>query len=489
MTPARLGASAESGDHRRPHILVVDDEETICTTLARFLPACGYRVQTATSSQEALKLREEHAFDVLLTDFRLPDIDGIELARRFKAEDPEIVVLLMTAYGTIDNAVEAMRAGADDYLVKPFRPLDEVHRRLSMALDHRRLARENAALRKENQTLRGQVKTKYRFENIVGQSEAMLEIFRLVEKVADADSTILILGESGTGKELVARAIHYNSHRRGNLLVPVNCGAIPGELLESELFGHVKGAFTGAVAGRVGRFRLADTGTIFLDEIGDMPPLLQVKILRVLQEQEFQPVGSNTSIKVNVRVIAATNQNLEIAVREKRFREDLFYRLNVIPIRIPPLRERRDDIPILLRHFLEIFNREKGKEVKGISAEAMRIFEQYDWPGNVRELENTIERLVIMKGEGEIAPDDLSARMRQAPGESRIPFRVLIPSDGLSFYDVVQDFENDLIVQALTKTRWNKNKAATLLQINRTTLVEKIKKIKKQTDGMEPSPE
>jgi transcriptional regulator with PAS, ATPase and Fis domain len=312
----------------------------------------------------------------------------------------------------------------------------------------------------------------------------MQELLRLIEKVADSDSTILILGESGTGKELVARAIHYNSHRRGNLLVPVNCGAIPGELLESELFGHVKGAFTGAVTGRAGRFHLADQGTIFLDEIGDMPPALQVKILRVLQEQEFEPVGSNKPIRVNVRVIAATNQNLETAVREKRFREDLFYRLNVIPVRIPPLRERRDDIPILVRHFLDVFNQEKVKEVKGVSGEAMGIFQQYDWPGNVRELENTIERIVIMKGEGEIVPDDLSGRMRQAPGESRIPFRVLIPSDGISFYDVVQDFENDLIVQALEKTRWNKNKAAALLQLNRTTLVEKIKK--KQLDRADP---
>ncbi len=480
MTAARAGSSVESGDTRRPHVLIVDDEETICTTLARFLPACGYRVQIARNSQEALKLHEEHDFDVLLTDFRLPDMDGIDLARRFKAEDPEILVLLMTAYGTIENAVEAMRAGAWDYLVKPFRPLDEVHRRITLALEHRRLARENATLRKENQTLRGQVKTKYRFENLLGQSEGMQEIFRLVEKVADSDSTILILGESGTGKELVARAVHYNGHRRGNLLVPVNCGAIPGELLESELFGHMKGAFTGAVSARMGRFQLADQGTIFLDEIGDMPAALQVKILRVLQEQEFEPVGSNRSIKVNVRVIAATNQDLETAVREKRFREDLFYRLNVIPIRIPPLRERRDDIPLLVRHFLDVFNQEKGKEVKRVTEEAMRIFQRYEWPGNVRELENTIERIVIMKGDGDVTPDDLSDRMRQTRGDLRTSSRVRIPPGGISFYDVVQEFENDLIVQALSKTHWNKNKAAALLQLNRTTLVEKIKK--KQLD-------
>ena len=354
MTAARLGPSAESSESaRRSHVLVVDDEETICASLARFLPSCGYRVDVAANPEEALKLRAEHNFDILLTDFKLPGMDGIELVRRFKAEDPEIIVILMTAYGTIDNAVEAMRAGADDYLVKPFRPIEEVERRLGMALEHRRLTRENSVLRREKQTLLGQVKTKYKFESIVGHSEPMLEVFRLVEKVADSDSTILILGESGTGKELIARAIHYNSHRRGNLMIPVNCGAIPGELLESELFGHVKGAFTGAVSTRAGRFQLADGGTIFLDEIGDMPPALQVKILRVLQEQEFDPVGSNKPVKVNVRVIAATNQNLEKAVQEKRFREDLYYRLNVIPLRLPPLRERRVDVRPLVQHFLE----------------------------------------------------------------------------------------------------------------------------------------
>ena len=481
MTTARISPLGESPNTSKPaHVLVVDDEESICSSLARFLPTCGYQVHIALNAQDALKLLEQHAFDVLLTDLRLPDMDGIELGRRFKAQNPEVIVILMTAFGTIDSAVEAMRAGAFDYLLKPFHCIDDVHRKLALAMEHRRLARENIVLREEKHALLGQVRTKYKFENIVGHSEPMQEVFRLIEKVADSDSTILILGDSGTGKELVARAIHYNSRRRSNLLVAVNCGAIPSELLESELFGHVRGAFTGAVSSRMGRFQLADGGTIFLDEIADMPVSLQVKILRVLQEQEFDPVGATKPLKVNVRVIAATNQNLEKAVREKRFREDLYYRLNVIPIRLPPLRERQDDIQLVAQHFLDFFNREKGKAVKGFSPDAMHIMEQYDWPGNVRELENTIESIVIMKGQGEVMPEDLAERMKQRKVRLHAPFKIDIPPSGISFYDVVQDFENDLILQALEKTRWNKNKAAALLRLNRTTLVEKIKK--KQLD-------
>jgi DNA-binding NtrC family response regulator len=488
MTTARIGQSGESPRPSKPaHVLVVDDEESICSSLARFLPTCGYQVQVALNAQEALKLREQYAFDVLLTDLRLPDMDGITLGGQFKAQDPDVIVILMTAFGTIESAVEAMRAGVDDYLVKPFRTIDNVHHKLALALEHRRLTRENVVLREEKRALLGQVRTKYKFENIVGHSEPMQEVFRLIEKVADSDSTILILGDSGTGKELVARAIHYNSRRHNHPLVAVNCGAIPSELLESELFGHMKGSFTGAVSSRIGRFQLADGGTIFLDEIGDMLPSLQVKILRVLQEREFDPVGATKPVKVNVRVIAATNQNLEKAVRDKRFREDLYYRLNVIRIPLPPLRERREDIHVLAQHFLEFYNREKEKAVKGFSEETLRIMDEYDWPGNVRELENTIERIVIMKGEGEVTPEDLSDRMRRSKARPCASFKIDIPPSGISFYDLVQNFENDLIVQALEKTRWNKNKAAALLRLNRTTLVEKIKK--KQLDRLGPADE
>jgi transcriptional regulator with GAF, ATPase, and Fis domain len=295
-----------------------------------------------------------------------------------------------------------------------------------------------------------------------------------VGKVAETDSTVLITGESGTGKELIARAIHYNSPRAERMLVTVNCGAIPEELLESELFGHVRGAFTNAVSARQGRFSLADGGTIFLDEIGDMSPNLQVKLLRVLQDRTFEPVGSSKTVAVDVRVIAATNQELEQAIRERRFREDLYYRLNVIPIEVPPLRVRGEDVALLAHHFLEVANRDKGKRVEGITPEALDLLCAYDWPGNVRELENLMERLVIFRGEGEVRPEDLPAAFhrREAPTVS-VP---RLPPSGLSFRDVVDDFETDLILQALEQTHWNKNQAARLLGLNRTTLLEKIKK-------------
>jgi transcriptional regulator with GAF, ATPase, and Fis domain len=302
-----------------------------------------------------------------------------------------------------------------------------------------------------------------------------------VSKVADTDSTVLITGESGTGKELIARAIHFNSRRADQMLVTVNCGAIPEELLESELFGHVRGAFTNAVANRDGRFLVAHGGSIFLDEIGDMSPNLQVKLLRVLQERTFEPVGSSKTVTTDVRVIAATNQNLEEAIRERRFREDLFFRLNVIPIEAPPLRDRRDDIPLLVHHFLEIANRERNGEIRGISQSALDHLSGYRWPGNVRELENLIERLVVTHaGTGEITPADLPKHIHESPSVAVSSPRV--PSTGLSFREVVDDFESDLIVQALEQTQWNKNRAAQLLGLNRTTLLEKIKK-----KGLEPT--
>jgi DNA-binding NtrC family response regulator len=466
-------------------LLIVDDDRTVRSSLARFLETYGYDIHEASSAQEALKQAGEHRFDILLAGLNLPDMDGVEMIRRYREAQRNGVVLVMSTAGTVDSVIEAVQVGAFDYILKPLRVLDHVQQKLAIALEYRRLSRENQVLWRENQTLRGQVKTKYKFDGIIAQSERMQGVLRLVEKVADADSTALILGESGTGKELVARAIHYNSPRRNHLLVPVNCSAIPETLLESELFGHVKGAFTGAISSRVGRFQLADGGTIFLDEIGDMPTNLQVRLLRALQEHEFSPVGSTHSVKVNVRIIAATNQNLDVAVREKRFREDLYYRLNVIPIRVPPLRERPEDIRPLSEHFLQVHNREKGTMVKEISQEAWRIMAGYDWPGNVRELENILERMVIMKGEGEITPEDLPDRMRWRKGPSTHRFRVEIPSTGIAFNELVRKFEDDLILQALEKTRWNKNRAATLLQLNRTTLVEKIKK--KQLKRASPS--
>nr|HMN69749.1 sigma-54 dependent transcriptional regulator [Bdellovibrionales bacterium] len=313
------------------------------------------------------------------------------------------------------------------------------------------------------------------FDNIIGQSEAIQNVLGMIERVAQSDSTVLIMGESGTGKELIAKALHYNSLRSAEPFIPINCSAIPAELLESELFGHVKGAFTGAIANRSGRFEMADDGTLFLDEIGDMSPALQVKLLRVLQERSFEPVGSTKTINANVRVIAATNVDLETAVEEGEFREDLFYRLNVIPIRIPALRERPSDIPLLLHHFMQTFNRTRGRQLTGIAPDALQLLMAYSWPGNIRELENLVERLSILKGQGQIEVLDLPEKYRRIAVEAD-PSRLDIPDNGMDFNSAVDAYENALIMRALEKTGWNRNQAALLLKLNRTTLVEKIKK-------------
>jgi transcriptional regulator with GAF, ATPase, and Fis domain len=346
--------------------------------------------------------------------------------------------------------------------------MDEILITFKRALDYRNLKRENI-------NLRSQLKKKYRFENIIGDNEKMQRIFELIEKVADSDSTILILGESGTGKELIAKAIHYNSYRREGPFVPVNCAAIPSELLESELFGHEKGAFTNAIRTRIGRFELANGGTVFLDEIGDMSPILQSKLLRVLQERQFERIGGIKTIKTDIRVIAATHQDLKLAVEQKRFREDLYYRLNVIPIHVPPLREKKSDIPLLVHHFLDHFNKSKKKKIKGMTNETLERLLQYDWPGNARELENTIERLVILLDNDVITPQDLPEKFQNlSPGD--FSKGVEIPEEGISLDIAVNEFEKKLILQALIKTGWVKNKAARLLNLNRTTLIEKIKR-------------
>ena len=335
----------------------------------------------------------------------------------------------------------------------------------------------HSQLEVENKNLKSVLNKKYRFENIIGQSEELRRVLSLVERVAESDSTVLITGESGTGKELIAKAIHYNSNRTSEPFIPVNCGAIPSELLESELFGHVKGAFTGAIQNRIGRFEMAYGGTLFFDEIGDMSPSLQVKLLRVLQERNFEPVGSTKAISSDVRIIAATNVNLEKAVAEGRFREDLYYRLNVIPIKMPALRERKDDIPILINHFISSFGRGRKETIQGISVEAQNLLAQYSWPGNIRELENLIERLTILKREGLIDVADLPPKyaVRHNSPETHIS-NIQIPEKGMDFNSAVNAYENLLILQALERTGWNQNQAAILLRLNRTTLVEKIKK-------------
>jgi DNA-binding NtrC family response regulator len=398
----------------------------------------------------------------------MPGLSGLELIRQVHDVAPDLPCIVVTGYGSAEQSVEALRAGAFWYLEKPFDQahLDVVRRLVEQAIEVGRLRAENRRLQRE-------LRSRYGFENIVGTSQGLRGVLDLVERVAETDATVLVTGESGTGKELVARAIHYNSPRAERPLVTVNCGAIPEELLESELFGHVRGAFTSAVSQRVGRFALADGGTIFLDEIGDMSANLQVKLLRVLQDRTFEPVGSSKTSSVDVRVVAATHQDLELAIRERRFREDLFYRLNVFPIHVPPLRERREDIPLLAQHFLEAAHARQGGGGEGIAPEALEILCAWHWPGNVRELQNLMERVAILRRQGRVEAADLPASFHRRPPAPAAP---QLPPSGLCFRDVVEDFETDLILQALEQTQWNKNQAARLLGLNRTTLLEKIKK-------------
>jgi DNA-binding NtrC family response regulator len=367
----------------------------------------------------------------------------------------------------VESAVAAMKMGAFHYITKPF-SVDEVVPLVDRAL-------ELASVRKENASLRSLVRGRGGLDNIIGVSEGIRQVLGLVRKVSDTDSTVLVTGESGTGKELVARAVHYLSPRAERMIVPINCSAIPADLLESELFGHVKGAFTGAHAARAGKFEAAHNGTIFLDEIGDMSPHLQAKLLRVLQEKSVTPVGGNRAIPVDARVIAATNKDLDEEVAEGRFRADLFFRLNVIPIRIPPLRERREDVPVLVAHFIARYNRDKGRALEGIRPDALEILMRYPWPGNVRELENLVERVVVLKGTGRIEPEDLPPKIRRAEGFLKAALPVL-GENGMDIRTATEDFENTLIRQALHLAAGNKNRAAALLGLKRTTFVEMLKR-------------
>jgi DNA-binding NtrC family response regulator len=454
-----------------PRVLIVDDDTSLRTALFRALDRKGFQVITASSMREALQLgQSDRPVDLVLVDLRLPDGDGIDLMAELKRHNARTQFIVLTGFGSIEAAIRATKNGAEHFITKPFE-LDEVLNLVDRTLSHKRLETENHQLRQA-------LHKKYRFDNIIGQSDAIAHVLELIERVSTSDSTVLITGESGTGKELVAKAIHYNSNRSAKPFVPINCGAIPSELMESELFGHIKGAFTGAVSNRVGRFELAEGGTVFFDEIGDMSPHLQVKLLRVLQERRFEPVGSTKTFSSDVRVIAATNVNLEKAVHDARFREDLYYRLNVIPIHIPALRERRTDIPLLFHYFLEYFNKDRAGKLSGITPEAMELLTMYPWPGNIRELENLVERLAILKGGGFVDVVDLPERYRTPAAGATLadPSDLSLPENGLDFNSAVDAYENALIVKALEKTGWNRNQAALLLKLNRTTLVEKIKK-------------
>lgn len=454
---------------RNQRVLILDDESSLRTALFRVLDRKGLSVITANKIEEAkLLCQGDTSVDLAIVDLNLPDGDGIEFMTWIKNQYPSCEVIILTGHATVESAVRATQKGAFHFVTKPFN-LDELLSLVEKAMAHKQLQQENKQLRSE-------LNKKYKFDQIIGTSEQIQNVLGLIERVADSDSTILVQGESGTGKELIAKAIHYNSPRANGPFIPINCGAIPSELLESELFGHIKGAFTGAIANRMGRFEMADGGTIFLDEIGDLEPSLQVKLLRALQERSFEPVGSTKTVTVNVRVIAATNINLEDAVENGRFREDLFYRLNVIPMPVPALRERRSDIPLLLNHFMDIFGRNKGKGLTGITADALECLMNYNWPGNIRELENLVERMTILKGQGQVDVSDLPAKYKTSKAAKTEIGSLEIPEGGLDFNSAVDAFENALITKALEKTGWNRNQAAALLRLNRTTLVEKIKK-------------
>jgi DNA-binding NtrC family response regulator len=450
-------------------ILIVDDDAEVLEVIADVLRDGGYVVNTAPGGAKAIKAVDAEFYDLVVTDLKMPKVDGMKVLKHIVDQSPDTMCIILTGYGSIESAVEAIKAGAFHYITKPVKS-NEILMVVEKALKYKLLERENILLRQ-------QLKKKYRFENFVGDSSPIQEVFELIEKVADTDSTVLITGESGTGKELIAKAIHYNSYRRDNPMVVINCGAIPEELLESELFGHERGAFTGAHKSRMGRFELANGGTIFLDEIGDMSPNLQVKLLRVLQEQKFERVGSTRTIGVDIRTIAATNQDLFSAVKKGSFREDLYYRLNVIPIKVPPLRQRRSDIPLLVDFFVKKFGQEKQKRVKGFTSQAMDAVLKYEWPGNVRELENLIERVVILAGGDEIGLDDIPEPVK-GRAETIESLGITIPKSDIPFEHAVEEYEKGLILQALHETNWVKTKAAKLLKMNRTTLIEKMKKKK-----------
>jgi DNA-binding NtrC family response regulator len=449
-------------------VLVADDDPRVRDQFCEFLREEGFETAVAENGAAAIERINKAFYDVALIDLNMPKVDGMAVLNHLALHDPDSIGIILTGYASIRNAVDAMKAGAFDYLAKPVK-MEEVLLVIRRALAFRDLRRENYILKR-------QLKKKYKFDNFIGDSPGMQKVFRMIEKVADTDSTVLILGESGTGKELVASAIHYHSGRRDRPLIPVNCGAIPEELLESELFGHEKGAFTHAIRTRIGRFELADRGTIFLDEVAEMSAHLQVKLLRVLQGHEFERLGGTKTIKCDVRILAATNKNLEQAVEQGKFREDLFYRLKVIPIQLPPLRERRSDIPLLVHHFLGQTKNTKRKEaVKGITKECMKRLEAYDWPGNVRELENVLERMVILSDGEYLGAEDLPDRIASVERKGlRMP--ASLPEEGASLTHAVNEYERQLILTALEKTGWVKNRAAKLLRMNRTTLVEKIKK-------------
>lgn len=446
-------------------ILVIDDEERMRRILEMSLSEQGYKVYLGENGEEGIKILENKDVDLVITDMKMPGIDGIKVLEKAKEMDRERPVILMTAYGTIETAVRAMKEGAYDYILKPFE-LEEMNVLVEKALRLTRILRENRFLKED-------IKNRYEFQNIVGRSSAMQNVFTLISQVAPTSSTILIYGETGTGKELVARAIHYQSPRREEPFVPVNCAAIPETLLESELFGHMKGAFTDAHVNKIGRFEMAHRGTIFLDEVGDMSMSLQAKILRVLQEKSFERVGGIESIKVDVRIIAATNKDLRIALDRGSFREDLYYRLNVFSINLVPLRERKEDIPLLAYYFLKRYNKAFGRDIKDISPEFIELLLEYNWPGNVRELENVIERAIVLTQGDTLRPEVLPFYVRRK-GTSRASDWKDI-SYQKAKEKVLDNFEKDYLRHLLKISRGNVSEASRIAQLDRKNLYQKLK--------------
>ncbi len=444
-------------------VLVVDDEENVRLVVRTFLKREGYDVEVATNGEEALGLVESFGPDVILTDVRMPKMGGLDMLATLKAKGNEATVIVMSAYGNVDQALEAIKAGAYDYVQKPFKA-DEVLLTL-------RKAEERESLRRENRALRLEIRKENLFEDILAKSPPMQAIFKTITKIADYKTTVLVTGESGVGKELVAKAIHRRSIRRGGPFVAVNCGAIPENLLESELFGYKRGAFTDATSDRTGLFEQANGGTVFLDEIGELPLPLQVKLLRVLQEETIRRLGDPKDIKIDVRIVAATHRNLATEAQSGRFREDLYYRINVLPIPIPPLRARREDIPILIDHFLARNNARFGTGIKGIAPEGRRLLLEYSWPGNVRELENTIERAMVLCETDVIEAEDLPDRVREASD----PVQMQLATGELSIKKTQRIVEEILIRRALEKTKGNRTKAAEVLEISHRALLYKIK--------------
>jgi len=448
-------------------LLIIDDDPAHLKVVAAALERKGYDVTAAPNGESGIEELENDSFDLVLTDLMMPGIDGMGVLNHVVDHCPQTICIILTGHATIKGAVEAVKIGAFDYMTKPV-TASELWVNVEKALKFRNLKEENVRLKQ-------QLRKKYSQKNIIGTSQAIQKIFSLIEKVADTDSTVLINGASGTGKELIARAIHYDSGRSDKPLVIINCGAIPEALLESELYGHEKGSYTGAHKARVGRFELANGGTIFLDEIGEMSPSLQVKLLRVLQDQRFERVGGTKTVHGDVRIIAATNKNLTAAINDGTFREDLYYRLNVIPVKVPPLTQRRSDIPLLINHFLKKFQKGQKKKIEGFSTEATDTLMEYNWPGNIRELENVVKRITILC-ENEI-PDftDLPEHIQQFSLSAQ-DNQGFIFEEGLSLDKAVKNYERKLIVGAMEKSDGVKTKAAKLLKIKRTTLVEKIKK-------------